>query len=98
MLRERYATTDNEWEGRLKARPLKIGACSKALALLTSDGAHNLLNRTVNPTLLQLLASKTSGRLAQAFDLPLAAAHNLETPRLATLAVKVRLDVFERVN
>jgi len=98
MLKEKCSMTDNEWEERQKTRSLEIEACSKALAFLTSDDAHDLFTRTFNPTLLQKSASKSSDRRAQASHLLSAAAHKLESPRLAALAVKVRLDAFERVK
>jgi len=98
MLKEKCSMTDSEWEERQKTRSLEIEACSKALAFLTSDDAHDLFTRTFNPALLQKSVSKTSDRRAQASDLLSAAAHKLESPRLATLAVKVRLDAFERVK
>merc|ERR1712072_935848 len=91
MLKEKCSMTDNEWEERQKTRSLEIEACSKALAFLTSDDAHDLFTRTFNPALLQKSTSKTSDRRAQASHLLSAAAHKLESPRLATLAVKVRL-------
>jgi len=98
MLKEKCSMTDNEWEERQKTRSLEIEACSKALAFLTSDDAHDLFTRTFNPSLLQESASMTSNRRTKASDLLSAAAHRLESPRLATLAVKVRLDAFERVK
>merc|ERR1712072_1545230 len=98
MLKEKCSMTDNEWEERQKTRSLEIEAVSKALAFLTSDDAHDLFTRTFNPSLLQKSASKSTDRRAQASDLLSAAAHKLESPRLATLAVKVRLDAFERVK
>merc|ERR1712072_1081540 len=98
MLKEKCSMTDNEWEERQKARSLEIEACSKALAFLTSDDAHDLFTRTFNPSLVQKSASKASDRRAQASNILSAAAHKLESLRLATLAVKVRLDAFERVK
>merc|ERR1719428_748439 len=98
MLKEKCSMTDNEWEERQKTRSLETEAVSKALAFLTSDDAHDLFTRTFNPSLLQEAASRTSDRRAQASDLLSAAAHKLESPRLATLAVKVRLDAFEKVK
>ena len=34
--------TDSEWEERQKTRQLEMEACSKALAVLSSDDAHDL--------------------------------------------------------
>merc|ERR1712072_74072 len=98
MLKEKCSMTDNEWEERQKTRSLEIEAVSKALAFLTSDDAHDLFTRTFNPALLQKSTSKSSDRRTSASHLLSAAAHKLESPRLATLAVKVRLDAFEWVK
>merc|ERR1719355_13006 len=69
MLKEKCSMTDNEWEERQKTRSLEIEACSKALAFLTSDDAHDLFTRTFNPSLLQTAAARTSDRRAQASNL-----------------------------
>merc|ERR1719345_458511 len=39
MLKEKCAMTDSEWEERQKTRQLEMEACSKALAVLSSDDA-----------------------------------------------------------
>merc|ERR1712151_1199445 len=98
MLKEKCSMTDKEWEERQKTRSLEMEACSKALAFLTSDDAHDLFTRTFNPALLQKSEVRSSDRRNKASALLSAAAHKLESPRLATLAVKVRLDAFERVK
>merc|ERR1712190_208239 len=98
MLKEKCSMTDKEWEERQKTRSLEMEACSKALAFLTSDDAHDLFTRTFNPALLQKSEVRSSDRRSKASALLSAAAHKLESPRLATLAVKVRLDAFERVK
>merc|ERR1719487_1407228 len=80
MLKEKCSMTDNEWEERQKTRSLEIEACSKALAFLTSDDAHDLFTRTFNPSLIQTRASTASSRRVQASDLLSSAAHKLESP------------------
>merc|ERR1711972_566529 len=47
---------------------------------------------------LQAESSEVSGRRAQASDVLKAVADKLHSPRLATLAFKVKLDAFERVK
>merc|ERR1719272_1644695 len=42
MLKEKCSMTDGEWEERQKTRQLEMEACSKALAVLASDDAHDL--------------------------------------------------------
>merc|ERR1712232_588154 len=91
--------TDKEWEERQKTRSTEMEAVSKALAVLSSDDAHDLFTRTFNPALLQKSATaKHSDRRARASSVLAAVAERLHNPRLASLAVKVRLDAFERVK
>merc|ERR1719262_1668938 len=45
-LKETCQNTDAEWEERQKARAVEIQACSEALAILSSDDAHDTFTRT----------------------------------------------------
>jgi len=92
MLKEKCSMTDSEWEERQKTRQLEMEACSKALAVLSSDDAHDLFSKTFNPSFVQKEASMNSERRAQAAKVLSA------YPRLATLAVRVKLDAFTRVK
>merc|ERR1719355_50230 len=98
MLKEKCSMTDSEWEERQKTRQLEMEACSKALAVLSSDDAHDLFTKTFNPSLVQTESSMHSERRSQASKLLSTVAHKLHSPRLATLAVRVRLDAFTRVK
>merc|ERR1719171_307538 len=98
MLKEKCSMTDAEWEERQKTRQLEMEAVSKALAVLSSDDAHDLFTKTFNPSLLQKENSMHSERRAQASKLLSAIAQKVQNPRLATLAVRVRLDAFTRVK
>merc|ERR1711933_228114 len=98
MLKEKCSMTDAEWEERQKTRQLEMEAVSKALAVLSGDDAHDLFTKTFNPSFLQKENSMHSERRSQASKLLAAAAHRLQNPRLATLAVRVRLDAFTRVK
>merc|ERR1719343_1743064 len=98
MLKEKCSMTDSEWEERQKTRQLEMEACSKALAVLSSDDAHDLFTKTFNPSLLQKETAMHSERRGQASKLLSAVADKLHSPRLATLAVRVRLDAFTRVE
>merc|ERR1712072_1530965 len=53
MLKEKCSMTDAEWEERQKTRQLEMEAVSKALAVLSTDDAHDLFTRTFNPALVQ---------------------------------------------
>jgi len=92
MLKEKCAQTDKEWEERQKTRQLEMEACSKALATLSSDDAHDLFTKTFNPAFLQSESEVHSDRRAQASKLL------AKYPRLSTLATQVKLDAFTRVK
>merc|ERR1712050_261185 len=98
MLKEKCQMTDKEWEERQKTRQLEMEAVSKALAVLSGDDAHDLFTRTFNPSLVQMEAAATSKRREKAAALLTRVANKLSSPRLATLAYKVRLDAFTRVK
>merc|ERR1719161_139258 len=98
MLKEKCSMTDSEWEERQKTRQLEMEAVSKALAVLSSDDAHDLFTKTFNPSLLQKESSSNSQRRSQAMQLLKSVAKKVGNPRLATLAEAVQLDAFTRVK
>jgi len=98
MLKEKCSMTDSEWEERQKTRQLEMEAVSKALAVLSSDDAHDLFTKTFNPSLLQKESSSSSDRRGQAMKLLKSVAQKVGNPRLATLAEAVQLDAFTRVK
>merc|ERR1719387_462004 len=97
-LKEKCQMTDQEWEERQKTRQLEIEAVSKALAVLSSDDAHDLFTKTFNPALLQKVSSQQSKRQEAASKLLSEVAKKLNSPRLTALAVRVRLDAFTKVK
>merc|ERR1719163_844533 len=98
MLKEKCQMTDQEWEERQKTRQEEMAAVSKALAILSSDDAHDLFTKTFNPALVQTAASKHSLRRAQASKVLAAAARRFKNPQMAQLATAVRLDAFVKVK
>merc|ERR1719446_337736 len=98
MLKEKCSMTDAEWEDRQKTRQAEMEAVSKALAVLSGDDAHDLFTKTFNPSMLQKESAMHSERRVEASALLSAVAKKLQNPRLATLAVRVRLDAFTRVK
>jgi len=96
MLKEMCANIDKEWEIRQKMRAEEMEACSKALAVLSGDDAHDLFTRTFNPEFAQMGSS--SRRQAQASGVLRAVAKRLGSPRLAAIAMHVRLDAFTKVK
>merc|ERR550537_2076130 len=96
MLKEKCSMTDAEWEERQKTRQLEMEACSKALAVLSSDDAHDLFTKTFNPSFIQ--KEMHSERRTEASKLLSTVASKVQSPRLAALASRVRLDAFTRVK
>jgi len=96
MLKEKCAMTDGEWEQRQKTRALEMEACSKALAILSGDDAHDLFTRTFN--FVQKTSEGASVRRTEASALLSETARKVESPRLAALAVQVKLDAFTKVK
>jgi len=95
-LKVKCSSTDKEWEERQKTRQAEIGAVSKALAVLSSDDAHDSFTKTFNFVSKESVAH--SARRVQARDVLLAVAKKVGNPRLSTLASRVELDAFERVK
>jgi len=98
MLKEKCSMTDSEWEERQKTRQLEMEAVSKALAVLSSDDAHDLFTKTFNPAFVQKESTSNSERRGQAMRLLKTVAKKVGNPRLATLAEAVQLDAFTRVK
>merc|ERR1719443_102953 len=96
MLKEKCASTDAEWEERQKTRQLEMEACSKALAVLSSDEAHDLFTKTFNPAFIQ--EDESNQRRTAAAKVLKSAALKNKSPRLAAIAIKVQLDAFVRVK
>merc|ERR1712226_327348 len=94
MLKEKCQMTDQEWEERQKTRQLEMEACSKALAVLSGDDAHDLFTKTFNPAFVQNRAEFQSKQRSAASKLLSDVAKKVQGPRLAALAVRVRLDAF----
>merc|ERR1719183_487405 len=88
-LKETCQMTDAEWEERQKARQEEIQGCSEALAILSSDDAHDTFTKTFN--FVQL-------KRDQAAKVLLKAAKQYANPQLAALATKARLDAFTKVK
>jgi len=96
MLKEKCASTDSEWEERQKTRQLEMEACSKALAVLSSDDAHDLFTKTFNPAFVQTGAN--SARRSRASEVLSRVAQKVNSPRLAAIAMRVKLDAFTKVK
>jgi len=95
-LKEKCAATDSEWEARQKERALEMEACSKALAVLSGDDAHDLFSKTFG--FVQTHSAAQSKRRTQASQVLAAAAKKAKNPRLSALSYRVKLDAFTKVK
>jgi peptidoglycan hydrolase CwlO-like protein len=96
-LKETCQMTDQEWEERQKSRAEEIKAVSEALAILSSDDAHDTFTSTFNFVQVSAKSRATRARDSASktlFD----AAKKYSNPRLAALATRVRLDAFTKVK
>jgi len=98
VLKEKCSSTDAEWEERQKTRQLEMEACSKALAVLSSDDAHDLFTKTFNPAFAQFGSELKSERRTKAAKLLQTVADKHHSPRLSAIATRVRLDAFTKVK
>jgi len=96
MLKDTCGKMDAEWEARTKTRTMEMEACSKALAVLSSDEAHDMFTKTFN--FMQTQSKTSSMRRSRAAEVLRAAAKKSSNPRLSMLADRIKLDAFEKVK
>merc|ERR1719183_3207616 len=94
-LKETCQMTDQEFEERTKTRAEETKAVSEALAILSSDDAHDTFTSTFN--FIQV-SRATQSKRDKAEKILYAVAKKTGHPRLATLATRVRLDNFKKVS
>merc|ERR1719331_2718850 len=97
-LKETCQMSDAEYEERVKSRQEEIKACGEALAILTSDEAHSTFSRTFNFVQVSSKSKKQQATRDSAAMVLFQAAKALHSPRLSTLASRVRLDAFTKVK
>merc|ERR1719183_1163168 len=96
-LKETCQMTDQEWEERQKMRAEEQQAVSEALAILSSDDAHDTFTSTFNFVQKSQVSQESQNRDKAAkvlFD----AAKKYGNPKLSAIATAVRLDAFTKVK
>merc|ERR1719478_1080734 len=93
-LKETCQMTDQEFEERTKTRQEEIQAVSQALAILSSDDAHDTFTSTFN---FFQVSQKEEAARASAEQILYRVATQSDNPRIATLATRMRLDGFAKV-
>jgi len=94
-LHQRCDTHEKEWATRSTTRALEIKAVSEALAIITSDDAHDTMTKTFNFMQLNQEENKLRTRVA---SMLLRRAQRTGSTVLLSLATAVKLDAFEKVN
>ena len=76
-----------------KARQEEVQAVSEALAILSSDDAHDTFTSTFN-----FLQTEEQGKRDQAAKVLFTAAKKFGNPKLSAIATSMRLDAFTKVK
>merc|ERR1719409_1043693 len=95
-LKETCQNTDQEYEERVKARQEEIKGCSEALAILSSDDAHDTFTSTFN--FVQSRMTLQSRKRDEAAKVLREAGQKFHSPSLIRLAARARLDAFTKVK
>merc|ERR1719359_2667785 len=93
-LKDKCAVADSEYAARVKVRTEEIKAVSETSAMLTSDEANDAFTKSM--TFIQKSMKTTS--VQKAVDVLTKAGKNLHSPKLATLAMSLKLDAFSKVK
>jgi hypothetical protein len=94
-MKETCQMTDQEFEERTKTRQEEIQAVSQALAILSSDDAHDTFTSTFN---FVQVSQKEESKRQSAEKIMYRIAKASGNPRVATLATRMRLDGFKKVT
>jgi hypothetical protein len=95
-LKEQCASMDAEYEERVALRQQEIQACSKALAFLSSDEAHELFAKSLG--FVQISSKIQSKKRSQVSKMLMDAAQKYKDQHLYALAVATRMDAFKEVR
>jgi hypothetical protein len=93
-LKDKCAVADSEYAARLKVRTEEMKAISDVTAMLTSEEANDAFTKSM--TFIQ--KKMKSSRVSKAMDVLSKAGQKLHSPKLATLAMSLKLDAFSKVK
>jgi len=97
-LKEKCSQTDEEWNQRQADRQAEMQAVSQALAILTSDDAHDVFTRTFNAAFIEKSVARKDSRRETASMILKSAAQKFHNNALMQLAASAQLDAFTRVK
>merc|ERR1719207_486350 len=93
-LKDKCAVADSEYAARVKVRTEEMKAVSDTTAMLTSEEASDAFTKSM--TFIQ--KGMKSNRVQKAVDVLRKAGQTLHSPKLATLAMSLKLDAFSKVK
>jgi outer membrane murein-binding lipoprotein Lpp len=97
LVQEKCAGGDKDYQDRQAARAEEIGAVAKAIEVLSSDEARDLVSKSLS--FLQMTAhSESKTRQVKAAEALQADGQRLGATALVTLALKARIDSFTKVK
>merc|ERR1719243_27977 len=98
-LKLKCQSADKDYADRTKVRNEELVAVSETIGILTDDDAKDQFNKSMG-SFLQVSAGSTRSRRSrdQAAEVLRKASKKLSKPRLATLAMSMRLSGFEEVK
>merc|ERR1719440_2612365 len=96
-LKQMCAKLDAEYADRTKTRTEEIQAVSETIGILTDDDAHDLFSKTLGFIQLSMRTRRFSAKDLAAKKI-MTAAKKANNPRLAALAMLMKLDAFGMVK
>lgn len=96
VVKEKCAAMDADYEKRSALRREEQSAVAKAVEVLSSDEAHNVFGKTLS--FLQVGKDNEGAAKASALSLLAEVGEKQRDARLATLALTMKLDTFEKVK
>jgi len=96
VVKEKCAAMDVDYDKRSKLRSEEQTAVAKAIEVLSSDEAHDVFGKTLS--FLQVGKDNEGAAKASALSLLAAVGKKKRDARLATLALTMKLDTFEKVK
>mmetsp|Transcript_27090 Transcript_27090/g.55855 ORF Transcript_27090/g.55855 Transcript_27090/m.55855 type:complete len:567 (+) Transcript_27090:51-1751(+) len=96
VVKEKCAAMDVDYDKRSKLRSEEQTAVAKAIEVLSSDEAHDVVGKTLS--FLQVGKDNEGAAKASALSLLAAVGKKKRDARLATLALTMKLDTFEKVK
>merc|ERR1719160_1933990 len=93
-LKDKCAVADSEYAARVKVRTEEMKAISDTTAMLTSDEANDAFTKSM----AFIQKGMETASVQKAMDILRKAGKNLHSPKLATLAMSLKLDAFSKVK